>query len=132
MLRMKPEENMNRMAGFEKIKFRHVADINELIFNYSNQSLNYFPEEIFKSKLLKIRSEEHLFSRNALKLARGLYFKDLSDDAINGFLRDKNIELLDTDLYSFSTHEKNQALKYWRKHEREYLDKIIIREVMWG
>lgn len=120
------------MAGFEKIKFRHVADINELIFNYSNQSLNYFPEEIFKSKLLKIRSEEHLFSRNALKLARGLYFKDLSDDVINGFLRDKNIELLDTDLYSFSTHEKNQALKYWRKHEREYLDKIIIIEVMWG
>ena len=132
VLRMRPEENMNRMAGFEKIKFRHVADINELIFNYSNQSLNYFPEEIFKSKLLKIRSEEHLFSRNALKIARKLYFKDLSDDVINGFLRDKDIELSDTDLYSFSTHEKNQALKYWRIHEREYLDKIIIREVMWG
>ena len=130
VLRMRPEENMNRMAGFEKIKFRHVADINELIFNYSNQSLNYFPEEIFKSKLLKIRSEEHLFSRNALKLARGLYFKDLSDDVIIGFLRDKNIELSDTDLYSFSTHEKNLALNYWRTHEREYLDKIIIREVI--
>lgn len=109
-----------------------MADINELIFNYSNQSLNYFPEEIFKSKLLKIRFEEHLFSRNALKLVKELYFKDLLDDVINKFLKDKNIELLDTDLYSFSTHEKNQALKYWRKHEREYLDKIIIREVMWG
>lgn len=73
-----------------------------------------------------------MFSRNALKLVKELYFKDLLDDVINKFLKDKNIELLDTDLYSFSTHEKNQALKYWRKHEREYLDKIIIREVMWG
>lgn len=71
-----------------------------------------------------------MFSRNALKIARKLYFKDLSDDVINGFLRDKDIELSDTDLYSFSTHEKNQALKYWRIHEREYLDKIIIREMM--
>lgn len=73
-----------------------------------------------------------MFSRNALKIARELYFKDLSDDVINGFLRDKDIELSDTDLYSFSTHEKNLALKYWRIHEREYLDKIIIREVMRG
>ena len=44
----------------------------------------------------------------------------------------KNITLVDRPLYLFSEREKKQALKYWKEHEREYLNKIMIREVYSG
>lgn len=132
VLKMKPNENMNRMAGFEKIKFRHVAEINKLIFNYSNCSRNYFPEELFQKKLLTLRNEEHRFSKVALEIAKEQYFKDYSDTWIEEMMAVKNITLVDRPLYLFSEREKKQALKYWKEHEREYLDKIMIREVYSG
>ena len=132
VLKMKPMENMNRMAGFEKIKFRHVAEINKLIFNYSNCSRNFFPEELFQKKLLALRNEEHCFSRAALEMAKEQYFKDYTDTQIKKMMAVKGITLVDRPLFLFSEREKKQALKYWKKHEREYLDKIMIREVYAG
>lgn len=129
VLKMTPKQNMNRMAGFEKIKFRHVAQINKLIYNYSNCSRNFFPEELFQGKLLKLRNEEHRFSRAALVMAKELYFMDYSDEQIEKFMADKEVEIVDRPLYLFSEAEKKQAVRYWKEHEREYLDKIIIREV---
>ena len=123
---------MNRMAGFEKIKFRHIAEINKLIFNYSNCSRNFFPEELFLKKLLALRNEEHRFSKVALEMAKEQYFKDYSDTWIEEMMAVKNITLVDRPLYLFSEREKKQALKYWKEHEREYLDKIMIREVYSG
>lgn len=132
VLKMKPMENMNRMAGFEKIKFRHVAEINKLIFNYSNCSRNFFPEELFQKKLLALRNEEHRFSRAALEMAKEQYFKDYTDTQIKKMMAVKGITLVDRPLFLFSEREKKQALKYWKEHEREYLDKIMIREVYTG
>ena len=131
-LKMNPHQNMNRMAGFEKIKFRHVAEINRLIFNYSNCSRNFFPEELFQKKLLALRNEEHRFSKVALEMAKEQYFKDYTDTLIEEMMAVKNITLVDRPLYLFSEREKKQALKYWKEHEREYLDKIMIREVYSG
>lgn len=132
VLKMKPNENMNRTAGFEKIKFRHVAEINKLIYNYSNCSRNFFPEELFQKKLLALRNEEHMFSKVALEMAKEQYFKDYTDTQIEEIIAVKGITLVDRPLYLFSESEKKQALKYWKEHEREYLDKIIIREVYTG
>jgi len=132
VLKMKPNENMNRMAGFEKIKFRHVAEINKLIYNYSNCSRNFFPEELFQKRLLTLRNEEHRFSKVALEMAREQYLKDYTDAQIEKFIEEKKISLEDKPLYLFSEKEKKQAVKYWKEHEREYLDKIIIREVYTG
>ena len=132
VLKMRPDQNMNRMAGFEKIKFRHIAEINKLIFNYSNCSRNFFPEELFLKKLLALRNEEHRFSKVALEMAKEQYFKDYSDTWIVEMMAVKNITLVDRPLYLFSEREKKQALKYWKEHEREYLDKIMIREVYSG
>lgn len=132
VLKMKPHQNMNRMAGFEKIKFRHVAEINKLIFNYSNCSRNFFPEELFQKKLLALRNEEHSFSRMALEMAREQYFKDYTDTQIEEMIAFKGITFVDRPLYLFSEREKKQALKYWKDHEREHLDKIMIREVYSG
>lgn len=132
VLKMKPNENMNRTAGFEKIKFRHVAEINKLIYNYSNCSRNFFPEELFQKKLLALRNEEHMFSKVALEMAKEQYFKDYTDTQIEEMIAVKGITLVDRPLYLFSESEKKQALKYWKEHEREYLDKIIIREVYTG
>jgi len=129
VLKMKPNENMNRMAGFEKIKFRHVADINKLIYNYSNCSRNFFPEELFQKKLLRLRNEEHRFSKRALEMAKEQYFKDYTDAQIEHFLTVKKIRIEEQSLYTFTEHEKNIAFNYWKKHEREYLNKIIINEV---
>ena len=132
VLKMKPHQNMNRMAGFEKIKFRHVAEINKLIFNYSNCSRNFFPEELFQKKLLALRNEEHSFSRMALEMAKEQYFKDYTDTQIEEMIAFKGITFVDRPLYLFSEREKKQALKYWKEHEREHLDKIMIREVYSG
>lgn len=132
VLKMKPHQNMNRMAGFEKIKFRHVAEINKLIFNYSNCSRNFFPEELFQKKLLALRNEEHRFSKVALEMAKEQYLKDYTDTWIEEIMAVKNITLVDRPLYLFSEREKKQALKYWKEHEREHLDKIMIREVYSG
>lgn len=132
VLKMKPNDNMNRMAGFEKIKFRHVAEINKLIFNYSNCSRNFFPEELFLKKLLALRNEEHRFSKVALEMAKEQYLKDYTDTRIEDMMAVKSITFVDRPLYLFSEREKKQALKYWKEHEREYLDKIMIREVYSG
>jgi hypothetical protein len=132
VLKMKPHQNMNRMAGFEKIRFRHVAEINKLIFNYSNCSRNFFPEELFQKKLLALRNEEHSFSRMALEMAKEQYFKDYTDTQIEEMIAFKGITFVDRPLYLFSEREKKQALKYWKEHEREHLDKIMIREVYSG
>ena len=132
VLKMRPDQNMNRMAGFKKIKFLHIAEINKLIFNYSNCSRNFFPEELFLKKLLALRNEEHRFSKVALEMAKEQYFKDYSDIWIEEMMAVKNITLVDRPLYLFSEREKKQALKYWKEHEREYLDKIMIREVYSG
>lgn len=132
VLKMKPNENMNRMAGFEKIKFRHVADINKLIYNYSNCSRNFFPEELFQKKLLALRNEENKFSKVALEMAKEKYLKGYSDAQVEKFMDSKNIQLQDEPLYLFSEQEKKQAVAYWKKHEREFLDKIVIREVYNG
>ena len=132
VLKMKPNENMNRMAGFEKIKFRHVAEINKLIYNYSNCSRNFFPEELFQKKLLALRNEEHRFSKVALEMTKETYLKGYTDAQVEKFLDSKNIQLQDKPLYLFSEQEKKQAIAYWTKHEREYLDKILIREVFTG
>ena len=132
VLKMKPHQNMNRMAGFEKIKFRHVAEINKLIFNYSNCSRNFFPEELFRKKLLALRNEEHGFFCFLLEMAKEQYFKDYTDTQIEEMIAFKGITFVDRPLYLFSEREKKQALKYWKEHEREHLDKIMIREVYSG
>lgn len=132
VLKMRPDQNMNRMAGFEKIKFRHIAEINKLIYNYSNCSRNFFPEELFQKKLLDLRNEEHRFSTVALEMAKEQYLSDYTDTQIEEMMAVKNITLVDRPLYLFSEREKKQALKYWKEHEREYLDKIMIREVYSG
>lgn len=132
VLKMRPDQNMNRMAGFEKIKFRHIAEINKLIYNYSNCSRNFFPEELFQKKLLDLRNEEHRFSTVALEMAKEQYLSDYTDTQIEEFLDSKNIQLLEKPLYLFSEQEKKLAIAYWKKHEREYLDKILIREVYTG
>lgn len=132
VLKMKPNENMNRMPGFEKIKFRHVADINKLIYNYSNCSRTFFPEELFQKKLLKLRNEEHRFSKFAFEMAKKQYLKGCTDAQIEHFLDIKNVRIVDQPLYTFTERERNLAINYWKKHEREYLDKIVIREVYNG
>ena len=133
VLKMKPKENMNRKAGFEKIKFRHVAEINKLIYNYSNCSKSFFPEELFQRKLLTLRNEEHRFSKSAFDMARKQYLATYTDEQIAEFIQKKGVKIEgEMPLYLFSEHEKRQALKYWKEHEREYLDKIMIREVYTG
>ena len=132
VLKMSPNENMNRKKGFEKIKFRHVAEINKLIFNYSNCSRHFFPDEPFKKKLLALRNEEHRFSKTALEMARMQYLQNYTDAQIESFMKLKDIRIEERPLYLFSEKEKKQAIKYWKEHEREYLDKILIREVFTG
>lgn len=132
VLKMKPEENMNKMAGFEKIKFRHVAEINKLVYNYSNCSRNFFPEELFQKKLLALRNEEHRFSKMALDMVRTQYMEGCSDAQIKMFMKRKDIKIEEKPLYLFTEHEKKLAIQYWKEHEREYLNKIVIREVYTG
>lgn len=58
--------------------------------------------------------------------------EDYTDTQIKEMIAFKGITFVDRPLYLFSEHEKKQTLKYWKDHEREHLDKIMIREVYSG
>ena len=65
-------------------------------------------------------------------MAKEQYLKGYTDAQLEHFMNVKQIRLEERPLYTFTAHEKNLAINYWKKHEREYLDKIVIREVFNG
>ena len=65
-------------------------------------------------------------------MAKEKYLKGYTDTQIEQFIDVKKIRIEEQPLYNFTEHEKNLAIKYWKKHEHDYLDKIVIREVYNG
>ena len=122
--KMLPGEDFNSKA--KRIVFKHDPKISELIFNYTNRSRRMFPQEILEGKVNDIRqSKAH--SRQALEMTKERYYKEVPKEVIQGYLKEKAVEIQDACPVIFTSEEKKVCLESWETEKGNILDSIRVR-----
>ena len=121
---MLPGEDFNRKA--QRIVFKQDPKISELIFNYSNRSKRLFPLEILEGKVKSIRQSK-VHSRQALEMTKERYYKDISNEIILDYLKDKAVVIQDAYPVIFTDEEKKACLERWEKEKDNILGSIRVR-----
>lgn len=130
VVEMKPEENFNNCVR-QAIRFVHVPEIAEFIFNYTNRSRKLFPDNWIKVKADIIKSS-NTFSREAFRLAVEEFYEG-NEGKCQSFLSEKNINLSDSPIVDFSEDEKAECIRRWNeKGFDEIQKKVIIRPIYHG
>lgn len=131
VLSMLADENFNKKV-VQKIKFRHVDEISELVFNYTNRSNKLFPFDLLQEKV-KVIKIARIFSYEAYELAKRRFFSDVDEDVLRGYLKSENIELADKPVVDYSQEEIDAFNKEWVDwREKKFLQKIFVRPVYFG
>lgn len=121
--KMKKGENLNNIA--KKILFRHDSKVNEMIFNITNKSNRLFPQEILNDKIRKGIVNGKNFSKKAFDEARNLYYPNVDEEVLDGYIKKKNIKIEPQQQQWFSDSEKNDIISYWKCHEQDFLRQIV-------
>lgn len=73
------------------IPFVHDADINELIFNFTNRSHKLFPKEVLKEKADEIK-KSYSFSEEAYRKAKQIYYTTTAQEKIDEWEKNENMK----------------------------------------
>ena len=122
--KMMPDEDFNDKA--QRIFFKHDPAISELIYNYCNRSKKLFPEEILENKVKEIKSSKS-YSMFAFTNTISEYYQDVSDDVIEGYMRELNICTQSAPPVEFTQEELTAFLERWNKEKEHFFDKVIVR-----
>lgn len=123
--RLDKGENFNDRA--KKIFFRHDAIINQLIYQLANVNNRLFPKELLNEKIRNGIVKSREFTDEAYVMAKERYYPDDSVEVLKSFIKDEHIKIRKTKKKWFTEIEKQYALEYWERNQKEYLDKIIPR-----
>lgn len=119
-------ENFNDVV-ISKDAFTHDPAVAEFIFNYTNRSKKLFPESPL-AKHAKDIADAKKFSRWAYEEAKKEFYPDASDELLQSYLSEQNVELADDVDFSFTEEEKNECRKDWEEGGREKaMAKIVFR-----
>ncbi|MBQ8501361.1 MAG: FRG domain-containing protein [Bacteroides sp.] len=122
--KMLPGEDFNSKA--QRIVFKHNPKISEFVFNYCNRSKRLFPQEILENKVSDIR-KSNTHSRQALEMVKERYYKDVPEEVIQEYLKEKALMIQETCLVLFSDEEKRECLERWKTEKGNILDTIQVR-----
>lgn len=126
VLSMYPGDNLNKKVA-QKIKFRHVDEISELVFNYTNRSNKLFPYDSLQVKA-KIIKESTCFSLAAFEKAKSKFYPDVDENVLQDYLKVENITLVSEPIVEYLTDEIDSFNEEWKSlREKEFLSKIIVR-----
>lgn len=98
------------------------------IFNITNKSNRLFPKEILNDKIRKGIVNGAVFSKQAFDDARNLYYPNVDEEVLYGYIKEKEIEIIPQKQQWFSDSEKMDIITYWRCHEQDFLRQIVL---MW-
>ena len=122
VFRMKYGENFNNLAS--KQLFRHDSNINQLVYNYNEQSKRLFPKEILNDKIRNGIVNANFFSQKAFDEAKNRYFPKTDDKILQKYLITRDITINSASKQWFSESEKEDILDYWKSIETEFFNKI--------
>lgn len=122
--KMMMDEDFNDKA--QRIFFKHDPAISELIYNYCNRSKKLFPKEILENKVKEIKSSKS-YSMFAFTNTISEYYQDVSDDVIEGYMRELNICTQSVPPVEFMQEELTAFLERWNKEKEHFFDKVIVR-----
>lgn len=128
--RMYQGENFNDIA--HKIFFRHDADVNNYIYNRTNQGKQLFPKETLSSKIHTEIVKAICFSKKAIDEACNRYYPNLTHDALKRLLDSNKISINSENKIWFTESEKEEALTYWETVKKSISEKIRIQWVFKG
>ena len=96
-----------------------------MIFNITNKSNRLFPQEILNDKIRKGIVNGKNFSKKAFDEARILYYPNVDEEVLDGYIKKKNIKIEPQQQQWFSDSEKNDIISYWKCHEQDFLRQIV-------
>ena len=122
--KMMPDEDFNDKA--QRIFFKHDPAVSELIYNYCNRSKKLFPEEILEQKVNEIKASK-CYSRLAFTNTVSEYYKGVSVEVIEGYMRELGISTQSAAPVMFTEEELTAFLERWNKEKDHFFDKVIVR-----
>ena len=107
-----------------RIKFKHDARVSELVFNYTNRANKLFPESVLEKKVEAIKAAP-TFSDAAYTLCKDLYYAQVEDKVLNGYLAEQGKTISPQKLVCFTEAEKQDFYQKWPDMARRMASLLI-------
>lgn len=95
-----------------RIKFKHDARVSELVFNYTNRANKLFPQDVLEKKVEEIKATT-TFSHAAYALCKELYYEQVGDEVLNGYLAEQGKDICSQNPVCFTEIEKQDFYQKW-------------------
>lgn len=95
-----------------RIKFKHDARVSELVFNYTNRANKLFPQDVLEEKVEAIKATT-TFSHAAYALCKELYYEQVDDGVLNGYLAEQGKDICSQKPVCFTEAEKQDFYQKW-------------------
>lgn len=95
-----------------RIKFKHDARVSELVFNYTNRANKLFPQDVLEGKVEAIKATT-TFSHAAYALCKELYYEQVDDGVLNGYLAEQGKDICSQKPVCFTEAEKQDFYQKW-------------------
>ena len=107
-----------------RIKFKHDARVSELVFNYTNRANKLFPESVLEKKVEAIKAAP-TFSDAAYTLCKDLYYAQVEDKVLNGYLAEQGKTISPQKPVCFTEAEKQDFYQKWPDMARRMASLLI-------
>lgn len=127
VLKMHKDKNLNKLCQVKH--FYHDINASHLIYNYTNRGNKLFPNNVLESKANIIKNSK-IFSKEAYRIVKSEFYRDVTDDILYRYLNMENISLCENPIVSFTKKEKKDFYEKWKNgEETKFISRINPRTV---
>lgn len=110
-------------------RFKHVPEINEFIFNYTNRSVKLFPHDILKDKADIIRKST-TFSNAALEMAIDKFYPRVEHATIQEWIVGQSISFVGNPIVSFTSEDMDNFREGLPDLKRKITERLLFLNLM--
>lgn len=122
--------SLNARRFVTTIHFAHDAKASKKIFEYFDGGAKLFPYDPIAEKARAIAHANKL-SKLAFQLAKSRYGQDINESMLLEELAQKGIEIVDTQLITFTSVENTQIEIHWKIRKSDLLSRIHWRRALY-
>lgn len=119
-------KNFNEVDGVERVFFRHDTAISKLIYDLSQQSRKFFPDDILATMMCNFLKQP-LFSMKAVELCRTKYYPGRNKEDFCRTVSNYGFKISEQSQLTFDKEATEKEYEYWEREGRQrYFRQLLV------
>lgn len=119
-------KDFNQVDGVERIFFRHDLSLSKLVYDLSQQSRKFFPDDLLANMMCDFLNKP-LFSLEAAELCRTKYYPRKNKEDYYRAISNCGFMISEHSQLSFNQEETKKEYEYWEREGRErYFRQLLV------